>query len=165
MTETDNNVSTVTPEKVRRERRTKIVFLLITLAVVALIYKLQRTDTRLAGWSKDLNASMAQAARENRPLLVLFDSNPPSTTGRDLVATTIAKNEKFITDGKYICVAVSVDTELTDAVSKKYKLRSLPTTMVLGPDGAEKNRREGRIGEVPFRQGFLDCTQVQTPTN
>ena len=165
MTDTEKSDAAPPVDKARRERRTKIIFLLITLLIVAVIYKLQRTDTRLAGWSKDLNASMTQAVRENRPLLVLFDSDPPSTTSRNLVATTIEKNIKYIDDGKFICVAVSVDTGLKDPVSRRYRLSLLPTMLIIGPDGIEKNRREGIIGEVPFRQGFLDCKEVHGPTN
>jgi len=35
--------------------------------------------------------------------------------------------------------------------------------MVLDANGNELNRREGFIGEVPFRHGFLDLAQIEAP--
>jgi hypothetical protein len=33
--------------------------------------------------------------------------------------------------------------------------------MILGSDGTERRRHEGNIGEVPFRQAFLEGGQGQ----
>jgi hypothetical protein len=37
--------------------------------------------------------------------------------------------------------------------------------LVIGPDGVEKNRREGFIGEVDFRTGFLEGGEVIGPAS
>jgi hypothetical protein len=163
MEKNDSASNQQVPGKSARNQRTKIIFLIITAVAVLLVYRMQRTNPELKGWGKDLNAALAAASAEGRPLLVFFDSNPPSATGRNLTATTFLMNEKAIENGKFIKAAVSVDTGLKSDLAKRYQLRALPTTMILGPDGVEKNRREGKIGEVPFRNGFLDCTQVEGP--
>ena len=56
---------------------------------------------------------------------------------------------------------------LTDGLSgdlaKRYKLTKLPTMVILDANGKELNRREGFIGEVEFRRGFLDLTKIEAP--
>ena len=43
------------------------------------------------------------------------------------------------------------------------KISSLPTFVLLSPEGKELNRREGFVGEVDFYKGFLDCSNVLKP--
>ena len=57
-----------------------------------------------------------------------------------------------------------VDVGLTDPTATTYRLRRLPTLMVLDAGGREKNRREGPVGEVDFRDGFLDLRAVRRPS-
>jgi hypothetical protein len=143
--------------KSSRDRWIKIGFVLVLIAVALAVYMFQQRDLRIEGWGDDLDAALAQAGDQKRMVVALFVSTPPSET-----ALTIAKrripmpdNIKALKDGKFIPVVVSLDDELDSDLAKKYKLTELPTLMVLRPDGSERNRNEGMIGEVDFRQQFL----------
>ncbi|MCJ7544903.1 MAG: hypothetical protein MUP47_10155, partial [Phycisphaerae bacterium] len=72
-------------------------------------------------------------------------------------------NAQAIKDGRFIAVMVKVRNLSRSNLASRYGIAKLPTLLVIGPDGAEKNRREGFIGEPEFRTGFLDCSQVVGP--
>jgi hypothetical protein len=149
--------------KYRRDRRIRLAFLALTVVLVTLIYFRQRAGLSLPGWGNDLSAALTQAAAENRPVLAFFVSSPPSHTSRELTKTTIPKNDEAIEKGRFIKVMVKVKNLAHSEWAVRYKIASLPTMLVIGSDGVEKNRREGFIGELEFRKGFLDCTEVIGP--
>ena len=149
--------------KLRRDRLVKVAFVVVSLVVVALVYFKQRGGTGLRDWGTDLPAALSQAAAENRPVLVFFTGKAISEEARRLIANTIPKNAQAIEEGKFIKVVVKLDSSLDSETAKRYKITSLPTMLVLAPDGAEKNRRVGFIGEMDFRSGFLDCTRILGP--
>lgn len=149
--------------KPRPERVIKLAFVVVTLAVVAMLYGLQRRGLSLPGWGNDLPAALAQAAREGRPVLAFFVSSPPGYTSRELTKNTIPKNAQAIEHGRFITVVVKVSNLSRSEPANRYGITKLPTMLVIGPDGAEKNRREGFIGELEFRTGFLDCSQLLGP--
>ena len=148
-----------------RDRWVKIVFVAATVVLVVFIYHKQRGGLSIPGWGDNLDTAMEIGRREGRPVLALFVSDPPGTTAA-VLANTIRneQNVKAVTDGKYIAVIVTVDTALKSDVAKLYKLKTLPTLLLLGSTGLERNRREGLVGEVPFRQGFLDCNEIVLPS-
>lgn len=143
--------------KSSRDRWIKIGFVLVLAAVAVAIYSFQRRDLRIEGWGNDLNAALTRAKAENRMVVVFFVSTPPSDTAREIAQRRIPKpdNVQALKDGNFIPVVVSLDNELKSDPAMKYKLTTLPTLMVLRPDGTERNRHEGMIGEVNFRQDLL----------
>jgi hypothetical protein len=147
-------------------RRAKLIFLAVVAVPALVIYVLLQRDPQiLAGWSEDLDAVCRRAAAESRKVVVIFHASPPGSTTRQLATTTLAKghNIKAIEEGRFLRARVRLDTALQSATARKYKISRLPTVLLLGPDGAELNRREGMIGEVPFRQDFLTCNEVLRP--
>ncbi|MCK4602391.1 MAG: hypothetical protein KAU28_07980, partial [Phycisphaerae bacterium] len=112
---------------------------------------------------KDLDAAMEQAADEKRPLLVFFMGSPPSDTTHRLAKGTLGRpgNIRAIRKGDFLCIVAK--TSLKSDLATKYKITTLPTLLILSPAGKEQNRREGFIGEVDFRNGFLDLKKVNKP--
>lgn len=151
------NDTTSKTSKSSRDRWIKIGFVLILIAVAIAIYSFQRRDLRIEGWGNDLNAALAQAKAENRKVVAFFVSTPPSDTAKEIAQRRIPKpdNLQALKEGNFIPVIVTVDNRLESDVAKKYKLTTLPTLIVLLPDGTERNRNEGMIGEVDFRQQLL----------
>ena len=151
------------PARSGPERWVKLGFLAAAIILAVVVYS--RGGTILAGWREQLPSALEQARREGRKLLVVFMSDPPSQTLRRLAATTLAKqhNADAIREGKFIRVKVKLDSSLKSETAGRHKIRSLPTTLILDANGVELNRREGMIGEVPFRDGFLDCGDVVKP--
>lgn len=146
-----------------RDRVIKVAFAVVTLTVVGMLYWYQRRGLSLPGWDSDLKAALQQASTQNRPVLVFFVSSPPDQTSRELAKTTIPKNAQAIKDGRFLTVMVKVGNPAKSELAQRHQVVKLPTMLVLGPDGAERNRREGFIGELPFRSGFLDCRDVVSP--
>jgi hypothetical protein len=132
----------------------KLGFVLVTIAVIAVVWYLQRRGKQDDMWVWDLPAAMAKAKAENRPLLVMFEPSPPGETVNQIV-TNARKNEKAVQAGRHILVRVRVDTDLKSDVAKQYALVSLPTLLVLRADGTEATRHEGIIGEQDFRNKLL----------
>ena len=91
-------------------------------------------------------------------VVAFFVSSPPSETAKTIQRRRIPKrdNQKALKEGNFITVVVSLEDGLNSELAKKYEIKELPTLMVLKPDGTERNRHEGMIGEVNFRQDFLN---------
>ena len=145
-------------------RRGRMVFLLAAVILVVAVWWIQRRRPALAGWGTDLASALQQARTDRRSVLVLFQASPPSQVARDLARTTLAKSRNRRAAEGFIRVVVAVDVGLTDPTATTYRLRRLPTLMVLDAGGREKNRREGPVGEVDFRDGFLDLRAVRRPS-
>ena len=73
------------------------------------------------------------------------------------------ENKKALIDGKFILTKVVVPPSLDDAFAREHQIGKLPTWLLLDSKGDELNRREGYIGEIEFRKGFLDCQMVVKP--
>ena len=158
MTEKDRPVRT---GRKAVDRRAKLAFLVVAAVAAVCIYLLQREGPKLKGWATDLDVALKQAKAENRRSLVFFTASPKSTTARRLIQTTLRKNVQMI--AREQVVKVNVDTDLNTNLAVRYKISSLPTFVLLSPEGKELNRRKGFVGEVPFHKGFLDCSQVNKP--
>lgn len=156
---TDNQIA-ATGSKTA-DRRTKIVFLVVLAVAAALVYVLLQRRTPGFNWPEDLDKALEQA-RTRPNVLVFFTSSPKSLTARQLIQTTLRKNVRTIAQQRVVKVNVSLDTVNCD-LAARYKISSLPTFVLLSPEGKELNRREGFVGEVDFHKGFLDCSRVVKP--
>ena len=144
--------------------RGKLVFVLVMIALMAVIYfTRQRGQTILPDWPDNIDRVLEQAAKEDRKVLALFMSSPPNQLTKQLADTTIHKNKGNIAKGKFLPVKIVVSVALTDNLSKRFNIKKLPTMLILSPAGEELNRGEGLIGQVDFGKGFLDLTKINKP--
>ena len=153
------------PPRRTSDYRVKLGFLAVGIAVAAGAYfHFQRGGAILKNWPTDLDKVLKQAKAEDRQVLALFISSPPGQVTHRMARTTLKKpqNKRAIVTGRFLRVKVTVETLKSD-LARRYRIRKLPTMLILSPGGQEQNRREGMIGEVPFRQGFLDGKEVQPP--
>lgn len=153
----ENGAETKTAKSSPRDRWIKIGFVLVLVAAVVAVYLFQKRDLSIQGWGNDLNAALSKAKAENRMVVAFFVSSPPSDTAKQIARRRIPKgdNQKALKEGNFIPVVVSLNNALESEPAMKYGLTKLPTLMVLLPDGTERNRNEGMIGEVDFRQNLL----------
>ena len=148
-------------ETKRRKDRGKLVFLAVVTVAVAVVYLFQQSGAELPDWPNDLSEALTKAKREDRKVLVFFVANPPSTNARRMSTKTLKMNRKHIKEGKFITVLIQV--KRTEEPAKRYNIQEFPTFLLLDAQGKELNRRIGFVGEMAFRQGFLDCSEVQAP--
>ncbi len=157
---TDNQIADTGSKTANR--RTKIAFLVVLAVAAALVYVLVQRNTPGFNWPEDLDKALEQARARQRNVLVFFTSSPKSAIARRLIQTTLHKNAGAMAKERVIKVNVSLDTVNSD-LAARYKISSLPTFVLLSPEGKELNRREGFVGETDFHKGFLDCSKVVKP--
>ena len=143
-------------------RKGKLIFIGAIAVVALVVYMTQRSGSELPNWPGNLQAALEKAKQEHRKVLVFFAANPPSTTARRMAKMTLPKNAAAIRKGRFITVLVRTESPRSD-LARRYKLKRLPTFLLLDAAGVELNRRVGFVGEVPFRKGFLDCSEVRVP--
>ena len=146
------------------ERYIKWGFLLAIFVAATIVYFHQRKGPpSLEEWIP-LDTAQAQAKAENRPILVLVTEDPPAQTTKDMLRTTLRRpeNKEAINKGRFIQARLVVESA-SSSLAAKYKITALPTMIILDADGKELNRRTGFIGEVAFRDGFLDCSGIERP--
>lgn len=149
--------------KRRRDRRVKLGFGLVAMAAVVVIFLLGRRGPSLPGWGEDLDAALKKAKAENRPILVFFIPSGYSAEAEQVAE--IAKKEenlRALEKGRFLRVRVKVDSPGSKP-ARRHRVKHLPTVLILDSNGEELNRRERKVGQVAFRRGFLDCTEVQKP--
>jgi len=153
----EENSQASTSDKCVKEQWVKRALILALILAMVGVYLYQRRGLTIRGWGEDLPAALSQAKAENRPLVVMFVNKMQTPTARTLRGH-IAKpgNQKALKEGRYITVIVPLDNSLDSDLALKYKVKILPTLLLLGPDGVELNRATGNIGEVPFRATFLN---------
>lgn len=144
----------------RKNRKGKLIFLGLIVVVGLLIYMYQRRDLSIPGWRNDFEATMSDAKKEGKMVVVLFTAQPPGEIARNIAvrvnmpANVDALFGKDGKGGKYIAVVASISK--SSSLVRQYEITQFPTLMVLYPDGTIRNRHNGEIGEVPFRAEFLE---------
>jgi thioredoxin-related protein len=139
-------------------RLVKLGFAVLAVVIVAVVYCSHRTLSPPKGWiDNKLDEAVQQARDENRNLLVLFVSEPPSAMDRKLRDGTLSKkaNIDAVREGNFVAVMVRVSRDGREGLFEEYDIKALPTTVIVSPDGHEIARREGFIGETNFRNLFL----------
>ena len=157
MDQQDNHDQPVNTKRLKD--RGKLIFLALVAVAVILVYISQQSGVELPNWPDDLSAALAQAKQEDRKVLVFFANSPPSTNARRMSTATLNKNAGYIAKGKFIKVLIRI--KKTDDLAKRYNVEDFPTFLLLDAQGQVLNRRVGFVGEVAFRNGFLDCSEVQ----
>jgi hypothetical protein len=143
----------------RRKDRGKLIFGAVIAVVVILVYIFQ-LGGGLPDWPDDLSGALIRAKQENRNVLIFFAGDPPSTNAQDMSRTTLQKNAAKITDGKFIKLLIKI--KKTDELAERYKIKRLPTFLLLDPQGKELDRRSKFVGQADFGK-FLNCSKVEKP--
>ena len=144
------------------DRWVKLAFLVVALGLGLILWLHSRGGPNL-GWdvattAKDLDKVLADAREQDRWVVAYFTSDPRSATGnRNVEYLRKGQNVKALREGNYITVEVKVDPG--DALAEAYKVNELPTLLLLDPQGTERNRMVGTVGEVDFRKTFLKPAQ------
>lgn len=156
MTESAQTNGGESPSRSSRDKRIKWAFVgLIVVAVVVVVMMQQSKTLGIKGWSGDLSQTLQTARAEDRPVLALFVRKPPSQTAKTIARHAIQPaNVEAVEKGRFLPVVVTTDSNQEPATT--YGIEEFPTLLVLSPQGKEVLRHEGLIGEVPFRQEFLE---------
>lgn len=143
------------PGPAGHDKWVKLGFVVLLIAAAVAVYSMQTRELKIAGWGDDFTAALDQARADNRMVVALFVKKPPSATARE-IRTRVGRsaNRKAIEQGNFIPVVVTTSADAD--LAKRYKVTTFPTLLVILPDGRERNRAEGNVGEVPFRQQFLE---------
>ncbi len=146
------------------DRWVKLGFLVIAVGIGGFAWWYIRKP-QMSGWSTDLDGAFQRGRAENRKIIVYFMNKPPGHNDLWIRDNIIKKsgNRQALKEGKFIKIVVQRSGNLRSDLAKRYKLKKLPALLLLGPDSTELNRREGMIGEVEFRNGFLNCSSVTRP--
>ena len=142
-----------------RMDRGKLIFLVIIASAMIAVYLSQQSGAELPAWPGDLQAALKQAKQEDRRVLLFLAGNPPSQNARNMSTKTLRKNTGKIESEKFITVLIQ--GKKTDELFKRYNVLMLPTFLLLDAEGKVLNRRVGFVGEMPFKQGFLGCTELK----
>jgi len=144
------------------DRWVKLAFLAVALGLGLVLWLHSRGGPNL-GWdvattAKDLDKVLADAREQDRWVVAYFTSDPRSATGnRNVQYLRKGQNVKALKEGNFMTVEVKVDPG--DTLAKAYKVDKLPTLLLLDPQGTERNRMVGIVGEVDFRKTFLKPAQ------
>jgi hypothetical protein len=151
-----SSAGSATSPREKRDRWVKLGFLGVIIVVAGIVYMLQQKPMSIAGWSEDLEATLVQAKQQDRPVVAFFVNQPPSETAEATKANlTRPENIKVMQEYKVLRVLVTTDTD--SEIARRFNIESLPTLLLLSPEGEELNRHDGpsHVGEVPFRDEFL----------
>lgn len=151
-----NEQAPVEAKKSPIDRWVKLGFLAVLLGAMVWITYHQLRGPSL-GWPTDLNQALAQAKAENRRVVVFVRSFPIGEQDKWMIAGPLSKpgNREALEKGNFLLVELVLDKSADWA--KRYGVTTTPTTLVIAPDGDSFHKQEGKIGELAFRQEFLEA--------
>jgi thiol:disulfide interchange protein len=148
-----------TPRPIRRSS-TSGKSLLAGLAFVAIVVVVSLAIIRLirggndhsvpSGFSSTMqvDAALSQASTSNKPTLLFFTASwcpPCKAMKRDVLSDASIAS---VIAAQYVAVYVDVDERSVDA--RRFQVSSMPTFVVLNPDGTERVRRVGGMPRDAF---------------
>jgi len=149
-------------------RNVKLAFLAVAVLGFATVYfYLQKADPLPVGdWIElpdPAEAVKLAAVNGHRRIVILFAGSPRSQECERLVTITLKVNKNNIQAAGVLPVYIKVARRLNSDMAKRYKLKRLPTTLLLDATGKELNRRQGYIGQGDFDEGFLNLGRIEKP--
>ncbi len=147
----------------RKDHRTKIVFLIVVLAVVTIIYLSQRKDPKLKGWVSSLPAAQQQAREKDTNLIVLFTRQSMTHDDKKIVkkCLNLSQTRKELGRLGYIKAHLRVEDDPDSA--QRYEITRTPTLVLLDATGNVLKKHEGFLTDLDFTNNFLDGSVTEIP--
>jgi len=151
--ETDNNRNLSQPSpgsasKKQKPSRGGWIFVLLALAVITFIISTEKKQT--VKWINDYQAGMEQAKKQNKPVLLAFESDI-SPLCADMRRDTYVDSSviKYIEEN---FVPILVDADENTRLAKEYaeKIPQYPTHIVMWPDKSKMSSVFGHDLPAPF---------------
>ncbi len=138
-----------TARKSVRDRRVKVVFVVVFIVAAAVIFQWQRRGASLTdAWTSDLEAALTKGREENRLVALFIMAEAQNEATSRMIRKSL--NHKIVRDQlgrtKPLTVAVVIESDLKGDLAGKYKVEELPTLIVFSPDGKILHRKRGYVG-------------------
>ncbi len=104
-------------------------------------------------WSNDLETTLAQAAREKKPVVVCFVA-AWCPVCRQFRSQTLQSAEITALAGRSRWVMLEIDRNIS--LARVYEIRSTPTVYLIDPGGVTRVRISGYLSGMDFRRHFDD---------
>jgi len=145
---------TAPPPATKTDRYVKLGFLIVTVGIVGWLIVHPHISRPMKGWGTDLQAALAQGQAEGRSVVAMvYDSPQNQAYGKLRKVVAKPGNREAMQKANVIRVHARLSTN--DDSAKRLDITELPTTLLIGPDGKTITSWTGYIGEVAFRQEFL----------
>ncbi|MCC7406561.1 MAG: thioredoxin family protein [Phycisphaeraceae bacterium] len=135
-----------TPSKQPGSRQAMLVLVIAFLLVFLGWRTLGRPTDRVA-WAQDVQAVMAQAQTQNKPVLMSFTADWCGPC-QQLKARAFSRPEVAETISRLV-LPLKIDLTTPSAAGaelcQRYQIEGTPTLLLLAPDGSEISRRVGVI--------------------
>jgi len=165
MSNSDEQTANKPKARSRTDRRVKIGFLIVALAVAVFVYKQQRRDPEMRkwGWGRSLDSALAQAAQKDTKIVVAFTGRPMSHEDRKLVTRglTYSKSRMVLDHLKYL--KVHLDDKTHKPLFAKYGVTRTPVVLLLDSSGKVLKRHDGFMTDITFCNDFLETPYVSIP--
>ena len=150
--------------KPRKDRKVKLVFLAVILAILGVVGYMQLRGIMLE-WPSDFASAQATAAAHDKKLVVFIRSFPATETDNNMAKDGGTLNKERNKQAMAECIKCEVRLDRKSDWARRYGLQDAKTTpimLVISPDGKKFYRQDGTIGETDFRDKFLAHTLDQT---
>ncbi len=132
--------------------KAKLIFGAAAAGLIVFIYWLQTRPPTVEDWGSDLDEALATAREEDRRVVALIDSDPPSEDGRFIVDRIVNKpqNRQAVEAGRFVPVRVG----WTEEAGRRFEVarQDVPVLLILDGRGEVLGRHAGRIGEIEFKR-------------
>ena len=132
-------------------------YFLLILAAFVLIYWYSSRSSSPPGPAVSLSTALVQAAEQNKPVFLKFEAGwCPPCQWMDQEVFTKEAVQRALADW----VVLGVDVDTNHELATQYRVASVPTFVVLSPQGREIARHDGAM---PVEQllAFLQAVRVR----
>ena len=150
------------------KRRSKLFCTaIVSLIVFALISPVLFAQPSGIRWESDLNAAMLRAEREQRPLFVHFVGNASPATQQMEREVFVVPNIAAQLNANFVLVRINASEN--PALAQRYSITSIPTDLVMKPNGEIIHQRVGVIeperfvGYLAFLQKTIQADRASPP--
>lgn len=139
---------------IRFRRLLRPLTILLSACVVATV--LAETWTT-GNWKTDANQAW-QSAQQDQRLMLLFITTQNCLYCRKMERDTFS-NQKVISGIQQSCIPVTVAAERNEALVKKFRVNSYPTTVIISPKSGVLDYMVGYVGPDEFSRRLDAATR------